>query len=121
MAHRLLQRRAIVIAVDDNDFFDGVGRFSYKVADSLQRILYIKSVNINRKRRVGFGHNRFKKQNGENTKKKGNPFLFEKRFFLALQNDDALPDKKERQQLAKPKSPIPYYLLPITFFLPVMN
>lgn len=49
------------------------------------------------------------------------PFFFEKRFLLALQNDDALPDKKERQQLAKPKSPIPYYLLPITFFLPVIN
>ena len=47
MAYRLLQRRTIVIAVDDNDFLDGVGRFSYKVADSLQRILYIKSVNIN--------------------------------------------------------------------------
>lgn len=45
------------------------------------------------------------------------PFFFEKRFLLALQNDDALPDKKERQQLAKPKSPITYYLLPITYYL----
>lgn len=45
------------------------------------------------------------------------PFFFEKRFLLALRNDDALPDKKERQQLAKPKSPIPYYLLPITYRL----
>ena len=101
MAHRLLQRRTIVIAVDDNDLLYGVWSLCHKIVDSLQRILYIKSVNINRKGRVGFGHNGFKKQNCENTKKNGDvPFSTFKskdwvKIFCILISQPYIPNSRK--------------------------